>query len=82
MATKQLSPPPVCGLDRHSAVRLGPVGCCQEEIAMHMIALSQAALAMLRLHVEQDKIRIDDSNREAHRELARDELMEPIHTAA
>ena len=27
------------------------------------------ALAVLRLHVERDNIRIDDSNREAHREL-------------
>jgi hypothetical protein len=49
---------------------------------MQMIALSGAALAVLRLHVEQDNIRIDDSNREAHRELARAGLMEPIHTFA
>jgi hypothetical protein len=37
---------------------------------------------MLRLHVEQDNIRIDDSNREAHRELARAGLMEAIHIFA
>ena len=49
---------------------------------MPTITLSEAALAMLRLHVEQDNIRIDDSNRDAHRELARAGLMEPIHTFA
>jgi len=32
---------------------------------MQTVTLSEAALAMLRLHVEQDNIRIDDSNREA-----------------
>ena len=31
---------------------------------MQTITLSEAALATLRLHVEQDNIRIDDSNRE------------------
>ena len=31
---------------------------------MQTITLSEAALAMLRLHVEQDNIRIDDSNRD------------------
>jgi hypothetical protein len=49
---------------------------------MQMIALSDAALARLRLHVEQDNIRIDDSNRDAHRELVLAGLMEPIHTFA
>ncbi len=49
---------------------------------MQTITLSEAALAMLRLHVEQDNIRIDDSNREAHRDLARAGLMEAIHTFA
>jgi hypothetical protein len=34
------------------------------------------------LHVERDNTRIDDSNREAHRELARVGLMEPIHAFA
>jgi hypothetical protein len=49
---------------------------------MSMITLSEAALAVLRLHVERDDIRIDSSNREAHRELARAGLMEAIHTFA
>jgi hypothetical protein len=49
---------------------------------MQKITLSEAARAMLRLHVEQDNIRIDDSNREAHRELARAGQREAIHTFA
>ncbi len=49
---------------------------------MQTVALSEAALAVLRLHVERDNIRIDDSNRGAHRELARAGLMEAIHTFA
>ena len=36
---------------------------------MQTTTLSDTALAVLRLHVERDNIRIDDSNREAHREL-------------
>ena len=47
---------------------------------MQTIALSEAALAILRLHVERDNFRIDDSNRDAHRELAGAGLMEAIHT--
>jgi hypothetical protein len=49
---------------------------------MQTTALSETALAMLRLHVERDNIRIDDSNREAHRELAQAGLMEAVHTFA
>ena len=49
---------------------------------MQTITMSETARAVLRLHVEQDNIRIDDSNREAHRELARAGLMEPVHTFA
>jgi hypothetical protein len=49
---------------------------------MQTITLSEAALAVLRLHVEHDNIRIDDSNREAHRELAGAGLMEAVHTFA
>jgi hypothetical protein len=49
---------------------------------MQTIALSEAALAVLRLHVERDNIRIDDSNRDAHRELACAGLMEAVHTFA
>ena len=33
---------------------------------MQTTTLSDAALAVLRLHVQRDNIRIDDSNREAH----------------
>ena len=33
-------------------------------------ALSQAAVDLFRLHIERDGIRVDDANREAHRELA------------
>jgi hypothetical protein len=49
---------------------------------MQTTTLSEAALAVLSLHLKRDNIRIDDSNREAHRELARAGLMEPIHTFA
>jgi hypothetical protein len=49
---------------------------------MHTITLSEAAVAVLRLRVEEKNIRIDDSNHEPHRELARTGLMEPIHTFA
>jgi hypothetical protein len=49
---------------------------------MQTTTLSDAALAVLRLHVQRDNIRIDDSNREAHRELARAGLMEAVHTFA
>jgi hypothetical protein len=37
---------------------------------MQTVALSVEALSLLRLHRERDDIRVDDSNREAHRELA------------
>jgi len=49
---------------------------------MPTITLSEAALALLRLHVACDDIRVDDANREAHRELARAGLMEALHTFA
>jgi hypothetical protein len=49
---------------------------------MQSFALSEAALVVLRLHVERDNIRIDDTNRESYRELARAGLMEAIHTFA
>jgi hypothetical protein len=49
---------------------------------MPTITLSAEALALLRRHVEQDNIRVDDTNREAHRELARAGLMEAVHTFA
>jgi hypothetical protein len=42
------------------------------------ITLSEDALALFRLHVERDGIRVDDANREAHRELARAGLMDPV----
>jgi hypothetical protein len=44
--------------------------------------LSATALDLLRLHVERENLRVDDSNREAHRELARAGLMEAFHTFA
>lgn len=49
---------------------------------MPTITLSAEALALLRRHVERDNIRVEDSNREAHRELARAGLMEAVHTFA
>ena len=43
---------------------------------MPTVALSPAALALFRLHVErQGQIAVDDSTREAYRELARAGLM-------
>jgi hypothetical protein len=44
--------------------------------------LSESALKLLRLHIEQDGIRVDDSNREAHRELAAAGIMYPVSTFA
>ena len=42
--------------------------------------LSDAALALLRRHVERGELPVDDSNRELHRELARAGLMVAVHT--
>ena len=42
------------------------------------ITLSADALALLRRHVTQDGIMVDDANREAHRELARAGIMLPL----
>jgi hypothetical protein len=47
---------------------------------MPTIALSDAALALLLLHVENGELPVDDSNRELHRELARAGLMIAVHT--
>jgi hypothetical protein len=47
---------------------------------MPAIALSESALAQMRLHMEQDGIRVDDDNREAYRELARAGIMYPVST--
>jgi hypothetical protein len=44
--------------------------------------LSPSAIALFRLHVEQDGIRVDDANREAHRELAAAGIMYPVSTFA
>lgn len=49
---------------------------------MPTITLSAEALALIRRHVEQENIRVDDANREAHRELAQAGLMEAVHTFA
>ncbi len=45
---------------------------------MQTIALSEAAVAQMRLHMEQSGIRVDDANREAYRELARAGIMYPV----
>jgi hypothetical protein len=42
--------------------------------------LSAAALALLRHHVATNDNRVDDSNREAYRELAVAGFMIPLHT--
>jgi hypothetical protein len=47
---------------------------------MTAIALSDAALALLMLHVEHGELPVDDTNREAHRELACAGLMVVVHT--
>ncbi len=44
--------------------------------------LSAEAMALLGRHVEQDGIRVDDANREAHRELAAAGIMYPVSTFA
>ena len=44
--------------------------------------LSNEALALLRLHIEHDGIRVDEANREAHRELAAAGIMYPVSTFA
>lgn len=44
--------------------------------------LSAEAQAQMRLHMEQDGIRVDDANREAYRELARAGIMYPVSTFA
>jgi hypothetical protein len=49
---------------------------------MSAITLSAEALTLLRRHIERNNVRVDDSNREAHRELARAGLMEAVHTFA
>ena len=47
---------------------------------MKTTTLSESALALLRLHAQCDDIRVDDDNREAHRELAREGLMVVGHS--
>jgi hypothetical protein len=48
-----------------------------------MIALSAAALSLLRRHVEKHgQVEVDASTREAYRELARAGLMVAVHTFA
>jgi hypothetical protein len=44
--------------------------------------LSPAAMALFRLHVERAGIRVDDTNRAAHRELAAAGIMYPVSTFA
>jgi len=45
---------------------------------MQTITLSEAALALLRSRVEGGSRHVDDSNREAYRELARAGIMYPL----
>ncbi len=45
---------------------------------MQAITLSAEALALLRRHVTQERVMVDDANREAHRELARAGIMYPL----
>jgi hypothetical protein len=47
---------------------------------MPTTALSEAAVALLLLHVERGEIPVNDSNRELHRELARAGLLIAVHT--
>lgn len=44
------------------------------------VTLSESAQVLLRRHVEQGELPVDDSNREANRELARAGLMVAVHT--
>ena len=44
--------------------------------------LTREALDLLRLHIEHDGIRVDDTNRAAHRELAAAGIMYPVSTFA
>jgi hypothetical protein len=45
---------------------------------MQTVTLSAAALAVLKLHVTQERVMVDDANREAHRELARAGILYPL----
>ncbi len=45
---------------------------------MHTVTLSEAALALLRARVAGGSRAVDDSNREAYRELARAGIMYPV----
>ena len=42
--------------------------------------LSEAALALLRLHAERDGVPLTEANRPLHRELAGEGLMIPVHS--
>jgi hypothetical protein len=50
----------------------------KEGTIMQAIGLSDAALALLRFRVEGGSRHVDDSNREAYRELARAGIMYPV----
>jgi hypothetical protein len=49
---------------------------------MKTASLSPAALALFRLHIERGGIRVDDTNRDAHRELAAAGILYPVSTFA
>jgi hypothetical protein len=55
------------------------VGCGKEDV-MQTIALTKAAVDLLKLNMAGAQILVNDENREAYRELARAGLMEPLHT--
>jgi hypothetical protein len=67
-------------IDRHSPPRPIPLQSGREGTAMQTVTLSEAALALLRLHIEQAGIRVDDANRAAHRELAAAGILYPVST--
>jgi hypothetical protein len=54
----------------------------REDTMTRTLSLSPTALALFRLHILQDGIRVDDANREAHRELAAAGIMYPVSTFA
>ena len=49
---------------------------------MKTASLSPAALALFRRHIERGGIRVDDTNRDAHRELAAAGILYPVSTFA
>ncbi len=64
-----------------SPASLGCTNASHKEVPMQTIALSEAALALLKLHLERKgDIPVDDMTRETYRELARAGLMVVGHS--